>query len=265
MDPLVVLLGLMLGIVVVLGKSKSAQERTQQLRLQEPAPQAPPSRQVPPAPRLVPPTPPTIVLPPLVQRGSREDLSTNAILDAWRKSIVGLIKLAERNLKYADECLKVGEYKRAVEAALTSIENASRALLHSYGEKPEDGPGQQETLKLLSRRFKGTESVDFEKAIEEITQLRCNCNVEECLQTRSLSTIFGLSKAEPSAILDSASRIVALFTQIIEAHFATEIPELGETCPKCHALDLDARIFDATSTNCTCKKCGHSWSEPRNS
>jgi HEPN domain-containing protein len=255
MDLFIVLLGLIIGILLISGKSKPARERTERSTFKSPA-SPPPVRQL--SPR-----PPTPVLPPLDQRNFNEGFSTKTILETWRKSIVGLINLAQGNLKYARQCLETGDHKTAVEAALTSIENVARALLHSYGEKPEVGSGQEEALKLLGRRFRGTESADFEKAIQELTLLYCNRIVRKCLQKSNPCFSLLPTKAGSSAIFESASRIVAAFTQIIETHFATEIPELGEACPKCHALDVEVLAFDVTTVSYTCKNCRHSWIQPR--
>lgn len=183
------------------------------------------------------------------------------MLQTWQNSIVGLIKLAQKNLIYARTCLDRGDYKAVVEAAVTSTENMSRALLHCYGEKPELNSGQEEALWLLARRFTGNEKEGFENAIGEITQLNRNSVVHRYLSKHSVDFSFALfsTKSRTMPILASASKVVTHFYQIIDEHFATEIPELGNACPRCHALDVSVLSRSKTNVNYMCSQCGHRW------
>lgn len=203
---------------------------------------------------------------PLSSLVTDESVSTRVLIETWKRSIVSLIKLAQSNLTWADHCLETGDCKAAFEIALTSTENISRALLHCYGEKPVQSSGQEDALKLLARRFAGTMKTDLEGAAEEITRLHSNEVVKRYLSTRNLDLSLLLTRAKTALILESASRVVTLFSQIIDENFATEIPELREArCPKCHAMDLSVFSFDETSVSYACRRCKHSWTEPRTS
>lgn len=187
-------------------------------------------------------------------------VSSRTLVGTWRRSVVGLVRLAQRNVTYAKQRLDVGDCKTAVDAAVTSVENVSRALLHCYGEKPLLSSGQEEALKLVCLRFRGNEKVEFERAFEEVVRLYRNKVVQGYLLTHNLGT-FLFNKTRASVIVDSASRIVALFARIIDEHFATEIPELREVCPKCHGLDVSMWSFSNGAANYTCNLCGHRWIE----
>jgi uncharacterized protein (UPF0332 family) len=189
-----------------------------------------------------------------------ETVSSRTLVGTWRRSVVGLVRLAQRNVMIAKQRLRVGDCRTAVDAAVTSVENVSRALLHCYGEKPQRSSGQEEALKLLCLRFKGKEKVEFERAVEEVVRLHHNKVVQRYLQTHNLGT-FLFNRTRASVIVDSASRTVALFAQIIDEHFATEIPELREACPKCHGLDVLMWSFSNGAANYTCNLCGHRWIE----
>lgn len=194
---------------------------------------------------------------------ANERVSSKDMLETWRKSIVGLVKLAQRNLTYARQHLESGDYTTAVEAAVTSVENISRALMHCYGEKPELNSGQEEALRLLSLRLKGNEKIEFEKAIEEVMRLYHNKIVQRYLSTRNIGFSFLHTKARTALLLNTASRIFTLFAQIIDEHFATEIPELREACPKCHAIDISVWCFNEGTVSYTCNLCKHKWIQPR--
>jgi len=200
---------------------------------------------------------------PLRMRVGDEVVSTKALVETWKESIVGLIRLAQINLSSAEQCMDRGDYRAAVESALTSTENISRALLHCYGEKPETGSGQGEALGLLVRRFTGKERAEFEKAVEEISRLNESRVVQGDSATPKPDHSFTFTRAIARSTIDPASRVVNLFSRIIDENFAAEIPELRETCPKCHSIDVGVMSFNETVVSYTCQRCRHGWIEPR--
>jgi uncharacterized protein (UPF0332 family) len=197
---------------------------------------------------------------PFSQRPS-ERVSGKSLIENWRKSIVGLVRLAESNLQVARSLLAIREYNRAVKAAATSVENISRALLHCYGEKPDLHAGQEESLRLVARRLKGEEKAQFEKAVEGAVQLFRNKVVQAYLLKRSILAPF-LSQSRTEQILETAARIVTQFTQIIDEHFATEIPELREKCPQCGAVNITLWGFGSQGATYQCNTCRHKWVQP---
>jgi DNA-directed RNA polymerase subunit M/transcription elongation factor TFIIS len=192
-----------------------------------------------------------------------ETVSTKNLIETWKTSIIGLIKLAQTNLANANQYLENGDSQTAFQHALTSTENISRALLHCYGEKPEQTLGQEEALELLSKRLREEASVDYEKAAAEFTQLHASRAGQKCLATGRPDLSLPLTKGEARQAIDSATKIVSLFSRIMDEHFATEIPELRETCPKCHAMNLGVMALNETSVSYTCNRCRHRWVEPR--
>ena len=151
--------------------------------------------------------------------------SVGSLVENWRKSIIGLIELADENLKFAKERMRLGDSKAAIQSASTSVENIARALIHCYGGKPDIHIGQEEALRMLSPRFKGYQKIEFEKAIEKVSSI---CNV-----TCSQQTIF-FDKKRANQTLEYAIETVGMFKRIIIKNFVTEIPELSEVCPKSH-------------------------------
>jgi len=184
-----------------------------------------------------------------------------SLVENWRESIVGLVKLAERNLTFAKECLDLKDYKRAVQAASTSVENISHALIHCFGEKPVPGSGQEEALRILSRRFRQDDKIEFEKAIGNVVCIDQNKRVLNYLSTRNINNqIF--NDARTRQIVESASKIVSLFKRIMTERFVTEIPELGEACPKCRSMNIFVWGFNGEGVRYNCNVCGHKWNEP---
>lgn len=215
-------------------------------------------------PHIMPPLRPPSVQPPNAQ-SIEERISVKTVLQTWRSSIVGLVKLAQRNVINAKLCLGRGDFEAAVEAAMTSVENISRALLHCYGEKPELGTGQEEALELLVRRFRRSDNADIVQTIEEVAQLEHTRAVYRSLSKPDAVCSVNNDKAKTAeSIVDSASMIVTRFSETIREHFATEIPELAETCPKCHSMEVSVMAFNESTARCTCTQCLHSWNEPRN-
>lgn len=185
-----------------------------------------------------------------------------SLVENWRKSIVGLVKLAERNLTVAKECLDLKDYKRAVEAASTSVENISHALIHCFGEKPVPGSGQEEALRMLSRRFQQDDKIEFEEAIGNVACIDQNKRVLNYLSTHNINNqIF--NDARTRQIVESASKTVSLFKRFMTERFVTEIPELGEACPKCRSMNILVWGFNGEGVRYNCSVCGHKWTEPR--
>jgi DNA-directed RNA polymerase subunit M/transcription elongation factor TFIIS len=191
-----------------------------------------------------------------------ERVTSKALVEAWRKSVLGLIRLAVTNLQLARSQAEVMNSKGAVEAAATSIENVSRALLHCYGEKPDLNSGQEEPLRLLARRLQGEERAQFEKAIDEVGQLYWNKTVEAYISEKSIQTPL-LNEARTQQILETATKIVAQFRRIMDEHFGTEIAELCEKCTKCGSLNISVWAFDAQEATYQCNICGYKWIQPR--
>jgi HEPN domain-containing protein len=189
-----------------------------------------------------------------LQPGS-QNRREKTMVEEWRKSISGLIKLADQNLRLAKQHLTMGEPKIAIQTAATSVENIARALIHAYGGKPDDDLGQEEVLELLSRRFEGKEKEEFEKSIHKIAKVD--------IHTRNSLKATECPADEAREIISLASETALSFKKILIDHFATEIPELNETCPKCHSLDIRTLAFNQQQTNFNCLNCQNKWTDPR--
>ena len=178
------------------------------------------------------------------------------LVENWKKSIVGLVRLADRNLRLARQHLTTGDFKAAIQTAGTSVENVTRALIHCCGGKPDTDQGQEEALKLLRGRFEGNEKEELEKAADDVAR------VDVAVRTSSQTP--QCSKEDAERALETASRIADLFKRILIDHFATEIPELEEgKCPKCHSLDVSTQISNQRSANSECNSWHHKWAENR--
>lgn len=196
-----------------------------------------------------------------MRRIMKEDGKT--LVRNWRNSIMGLIKLADRNLKAAKGHLESKNHRLAVETASTAVENMARALIHCYGGKPDLGPGQEEPLRMLSVRFKGEEKAEFERAIHNITRIS-HSRIAQRYISRHEVQIQLVDETLAKEILESTSNVVDLFKRILTDHFAAEIPELQyETCPKCHSLDIWTSVFDQFTVNYQCIRCRFKWTGPR--
>jgi DNA-directed RNA polymerase subunit M/transcription elongation factor TFIIS len=195
------------------------------------------------------------------RRAGNDVVDSKNLLENWRRSIIGLVRLAESNLQVAKSQAAMMNHKAAAELAATSVENVSRALLHCYGEKPDQNPGQEEPLKLLARRLRGEEKAQFERAIGEAVQLNRNRIVQAYLSEKRIQAPV-LSEERTQQILETATKIVTQFREIIDEHFATEIPELDEKCPKCGALTVGLWTFGPQGSSYQCNTCGHRWILP---
>ena len=141
----VVMLGVILGLVWFLVDQELKQRKQRAVTTSQSVPtptpmpfNGVPERSVYPThlPRMIPPVQPVSTLPPNAQP-REERISGPRMLQTWRSSVVGLVKLAQRNIDSALDNLKSSNFEAALEAATTSVENISRALLHCYGEKPD--------------------------------------------------------------------------------------------------------------------------------
>lgn len=176
------------------------------------------------------------------------ELNGEDLVKNWRISIQGLIRLANSNLSVAKHQLQKKQYGLAVQAASTSVENISRALIHCFGGKPNHSYGQEEALRMLTRRFQGSERKKFEKAIEIVANIASYNKKLKCLKsnieythsyaynqyTITSNPIF--EEAEAKRILKSTFKTFNIFRGIIFRYFEHEIPELAETLPGCPRL-----------------------------
>lgn len=200
-------------------------------------------------------------IPPRHCQAGNDAVDVKKFLENWRRSIVGLVRLAESNLLAARTQAAMMNHKATAELSVTSVENVSRALLHCYGEKPDQSAGQEEPLRLLTRRFQGEEKARFEKMIGEAAQLYRNKIIQAYLSEKGIRAPL-LSGDRTQQILETATRIVAQFRQIIDEHFATEIPEFGEGCPNCGALTVGVWTFGPQGSSYQCNICGNKWIQP---
>jgi len=149
----------------------------------------------------------------------------------WRNSIAGLVRLAERNLELAKRHLRLQDYKNSIGAASTGVENIARALIYCCGGKPNPTSGQEEALEILSRRFKGDEKTEIEKAIDTVTRIDYYKSVLKYASKHNVQAQL-FDDASTGEIFESASTVVDCFKRIIIERFGEEIPEL---------LSLDTR------------------------
>nr|MDO8134473.1 hypothetical protein [Candidatus Njordarchaeum guaymaensis] len=64
-----------------------------------------------------------------------ETMPVKEWIEKWRESVVLLIKWGERNISDARVRLEVGDYRSALDTAVTGVERMSRALLHCLRRK----------------------------------------------------------------------------------------------------------------------------------
>jgi HEPN domain-containing protein len=171
-----------------------------------------------------------------------EDNTGKTLIETWRKSIVGLIKLAEENLESAKHHFIMRNFNGAFEAAATSVENIARALIHCYGGKPDSEISQEEVLKMLANRLSAEERKEFEKAVEDIARIGDNkMTLKKLANSFPSWRVAGpwndsvwlegaqtklFDETGARQIVNSASKIISLFKRIIINHFTTEIPEI---------------------------------------
>ncbi|NIQ06183.1 MAG: hypothetical protein GWO20_10800, partial [Candidatus Korarchaeota archaeon] len=117
---------------------------------------------------------------------SRLRMRRKNLVETWRRSVMGLLWLADGNLKSAQRYLKLKDYTNCINAASTSVENIARALIHCFGGKPDPDSGQQEPLKLLVTRLPEDEKAQFEGAIELVAYIDRNKRTLEHLSTNEM-------------------------------------------------------------------------------
>jgi hypothetical protein len=165
-------------------------------------------------------------------------------------------------LAAAKSYLDLGNYISAVQDASASVENITRALIHCYGGKPDTDPNQEEVLQMLSGRFSGKEKALFEEAVGIVANIGYNKMILKHLSTAE-TRVWLFGEAQAKQILESASKVVTLFKRIVVGHFAYEIPELSEACPKCHSLLVAIWGFDRDNETRECNICHNKWIEQR--
>ena len=174
-----------------------------------------------------------------------------ALVNEWKQSIIGLIRLADQNLRLAEHHIEMTDFKIAIQTAATSVENIARALIHCYGGKPDDDLGQEEVLKLLSWRFDGEEKNEFELAIHKVAEIHV------CTKNSLQATSSCLKDAQD--IISLAHEVNVAFKKILVIHFTQEIPELEDSCPKCGSFDVETWGVNRQQANCACRNCRHKW------
>ena len=84
----------------------------------------------------------------------------NSIVATWHRSVVGLVRLADKNLEQAQQHITSNNYKNSITAASIGVENIARALIHCFGGKPNVDTGQQEPLRMLVSRLDEEEKLN---------------------------------------------------------------------------------------------------------
>ena len=191
------------------------------------------------------------------------NVNGKTLVETWRKSVVGLIRLAEENLAVARHHLETKDCEASVKATSTGVENIARALIHCYGGKPDPNQGQEEALRILSQRFKGEQRAQFERAVDSLARISHNTIALRYISKHNVQ-IQLLDETKAKQILESALGIVHLFKQILTDHFVAEIPELRYgTCANCHSLNISVAYFTERRVRYQCNNCRNSWTEPR--
>jgi HEPN domain-containing protein len=165
---------------------------------------------------------------------SRRDRNVKSLCMNWRRAIVGLLGLAERNLQSGREKLILEDYESVISSAAISVENAARALIYCYGGKPNVRSGQEEPLRMLATRFTESEREEFDKAVETVAQITRNRIVLKNLppgETRQ--EVFG--KRQAKQLHNSALEVTSFFKKIIEEKFGDEIPEVRTAEKRSHS------------------------------
>jgi len=114
----------------------------------------------------------------------------------------------------------------------------------------------------MSGRFQGDEKREFEKAVDIIAKIDHN-NIASRYLSAPILQVQLFDKEIAKGVFESASKIVNLFKRIMDDHFAAEIPELNEVCPKCRSLDIYVSSFSEENVNSVCCLCHHTWTESR--
>jgi HEPN domain-containing protein len=156
---------------------------------------------------------------------SRGDRDVKSLCMNWRRAIVGLLGLAERNLQSGREKLILEDYANVITNAAISVENAARALIYCYGGKPNVRSGQEEPLRMLATRFPESEREEFDRAVETVARITRNRIVLKNLPAgETKQELFG--KRQAKQLYNSALEVTSFFRKIIEEKFGDEIPEV---------------------------------------
>jgi hypothetical protein len=116
-------------------------------------------------------------------------------------------------------------YEGVIQDITASVENASRALIYCFGGKPNLYTGQEEPLRMLTRRLQEGEKNDFDRAVAIGAQITNNKIVSTVLPSDGIKKeLFDEKRAQE--LLQSASFTINLFRQIVIDNFQHEIPEL---------------------------------------
>jgi hypothetical protein len=174
-----------------------------------------------------------------------------AMRDEWKQSVIGLLRLSDQNLMLAKAHMTMKDFKSAIQTAGTSVENITRALIHCYGGKPDDDLGQEEVLKMLSRRFSGTERNTFDEMVQEVATI--HISTRDSLQKASCS------EKDAQEVTNLANLVNTGIKQIMIIHFTNEIPELDDRCSKCNSFDIQVRRSELQPTSFQCRSCLNSW------
>ncbi len=162
---------------------------------------------------------------------SRGDRDVKSLYVNWRRAIVGLLGLAERNLQSGREKLILEDYENVIRDTAISVENAARALIYCYGGKPNVQSGQEEPLRLLATRFPEGEREEFDRTVNIVARIARNRMVLKHLPIgEAKQELFG--KRQAMELCDSALEVTSFFRKIVEEKFGDEIPEVrtGKQC-----------------------------------
>ncbi len=147
---------------------------------------------------------------------------TRVMVRNWRKTVLGLVNLAEQNLESAKISFDTRNYLATVQAASTSVENIARALIYCCGGKPESVADQEEALRILSPRFKGTERTEYETAVDNVALISQNRIAQNFLLKHNIQDQLFDEKGTKQ-LLENASKTVNLFKRIVNEHFGQEL------------------------------------------
>jgi len=147
------------------------------------------------------------------------------LVESWRKSIVGLVTLADRNFESAKAFYEQGHCAKAILTSSTGVENISRALIHCCGGKPDESPGQEEALRMLSTRFEGDKRTRFERAIRNVECINENTATLGSLSTDQVTNQI-IEQAKARQVLELATETISILREIITEKYANEIPGL---------------------------------------
>jgi hypothetical protein len=134
--------------------------------------------------------------------------------------------LADRNFESAKAFYEQGHCAKAILTSSTGVENISRALIHCCGGKPDESPGQEEALRMLSTRFEGDERTRFEWAIRNVECINENTATLGNLSTDQVTNQLS-EQAKARQVLELAIETINILREIITEKYANEIPGLG--------------------------------------